>query len=56
MRGKGLPQLRSSHRGDQLVKIRVDIPTSLSKKEKKLFEELTSISGDKETKFKKIEF
>ncbi|MEE9573663.1 MAG: molecular chaperone DnaJ, partial [Candidatus Neomarinimicrobiota bacterium] len=29
MRGKGLPQLRSNNRGDQLIRIIVEIPTSL---------------------------
>ena len=46
MRGKGLPHLRSSHRGDQLIRIIIDIPNSLSKQEKNLFTELEKINGN----------
>ena len=38
--GKGAPHLRSRGRGDHLVKIIVDIPNNLSKKQRKLLEEL----------------
>ena len=55
MRGKGLPRLRSSYRGDQLIRIIVDIPTSLSKKEKDLYNELYKNSITKEPSFNKIE-
>ena len=55
MRGKGLPRLRSSYRGDQLIRIIVDIPTSLSKQEKNLFNELNKNSRIKEPTFSKIE-
>lgn len=40
MRGKGIPHLYGNGRGDQLVRILVWIPTKLSSKEKKLFQEL----------------
>jgi len=36
MRGKGYPKLRSSARGDQYVRVQIDTPKSLSKKEKEL--------------------
>ncbi len=55
MRGKGLPRLRSSYRGDQLIRIIVDIPTSLSKQEKNLYNELNKNSTLKEPTFSKIE-
>jgi molecular chaperone DnaJ len=55
MRGKGLPRLRSSYRGDQLIRIIVDIPTSLSKQEKNLYNELNKNSTSKEPTFSKIE-
>jgi len=55
MRGKGLPRLRSSYRGDQLIRIIVDIPTSLSKSEKNLYNELEKISGSKSPTFNKME-
>lgn len=38
--GKGVPHLRSRGRGDHLVKIIIDIPKNLSKKQRKLIEEL----------------
>ena len=40
LRGKGAHSLHGSGRGDQLVRVIVKTPTSLSRKEKKLFEEL----------------
>lgn len=55
MRGKGLPRLRSSYRGDQLIRIIVDIPTSLSKSEKNIYNELEKISGSKSPTFNKME-
>ncbi len=45
LKGKGIPSLRGFHTGDQLVKVVVDIPTKLSKKQKELLEEF-----DKESK------
>ncbi len=55
MRGKGLPRLRSNYRGDQLIRIIVTIPTSLSKQEKNLYNELEKISENKEPTFNKVE-
>jgi len=55
MRGKGLPRLRSSYRGDQLIRIIVDIPTTISKSEKNLYNELEKISGSKSPTFNKME-
>ncbi len=55
MRGKGLPRLRSNFRGDQLIRIIVSIPTSLSKQEKKLYNELEKITGSKNPTFNKME-
>jgi molecular chaperone DnaJ len=39
LKGKGLPHLDSRHRGDQHVRLVVEIPTNLSKQQKKLLEE-----------------
>lgn len=55
MKGKGFPKLRGSSRGDQLVRIQVETPKSLSKKQKKLLEELASINGRSEPVFKRME-
>jgi len=45
MRGKGLPHLNGSGRGDQLVRITVWTPGSLSAKERELFQELSRIES-----------
>lgn len=55
MRGKGLPRLRSNYRGDQLIRIIVNIPTSLSKLEKNLYNELEKITGSQNPTFNKME-
>ncbi|MFA6457846.1 MAG: molecular chaperone DnaJ [Patescibacteria group bacterium] len=41
----GAPKLNSSERGDHLVKILVEIPKKLSRKEKELFEKLATEGG-----------
>src|SRR3989344_4157729 len=40
MRGKGMPELHGSEKGDQMVSIHVLIPTKLNKKQKELISEL----------------
>ena len=46
LRGKGFPSLHVSGRGDQLVKIKVDIPTKLTERQKQLLLEFAKISGE----------
>ena len=41
LKGKGVPRLQGSGRGDQYTRIAVEIPSKLSKKQKKLLEEFT---------------
>lgn len=43
IRGKGVPKLRGMGRGDHLVEIIVDIPTRLSREEKKIIEQLRDL-------------
>jgi molecular chaperone DnaJ len=45
MRGKGVPRLRKSGRGDEHVIVNVDIPSKLSKEQRALFEQLASSLG-----------
>ena len=45
MRGKGLPRLNSSGRGDQLVRITVWTPTKLSSRERELLQELSQVES-----------
>ena len=40
MKGKGLPRYGSYGKGDQLIKLRIDIPQKISDKEKWLLKEL----------------
>tara|TARA_B100000809_G_C15047274_1_gene497702 strand:+ start:186 stop:1310 length:1125 start_codon:yes stop_codon:yes gene_type:complete len=56
MREKGFPKLRGGQYGDQLVRIQVSTPTSISKKEKDLLSELASLNGKSKIKFNKVEF
>ncbi|MFO7889028.1 MAG: molecular chaperone DnaJ [bacterium] len=43
MRGKGIPHLHSSRRGDQLVRVNVWTPEKISRETKKLFKELSGV-------------
>ena len=45
MRGKGVPRLRRSGRGDQLVVVSVDIPKSLTPEQRTLLEQLGETLG-----------
>lgn len=44
IRGKGVPHVRGSGRGDEYVKIQLKVPTHLSRKQKELLEELEKTS------------
>lgn len=45
LKGKGVPHLRGNGRGDQYVKIEVEVPKSLNAKQKKLLEEFGASLG-----------
>ena len=45
LRGKGLPSLRSSSRGDQMTHIFVEVPTKLSRRQRELLEEFSAEGG-----------
>jgi molecular chaperone DnaJ len=45
LRNKGVPYLRRSGRGDEVVVVTVAVPTRLSEKQRELFEELSSTLG-----------
>jgi len=47
LKGKGFPRLHISGKGDQLVKIKVEVPTKLTEKQKQLLREFSEISGEK---------
>jgi molecular chaperone DnaJ len=46
LRGKGLPSLRSGERGDQYVRIFVEVPTKLSEEQRHLLERFAELSGE----------
>jgi len=47
LRGKGFPDLHRSGKGDELVKIKIEVPTKLTERQKQLLKEFAEISGDK---------
>ena len=55
IRGKGFPRLRKSGRGNQLVKIQIDIPKKLSTDEKKIIKEYHDITASKDITFEKFD-
>ena len=55
MKGKGFPKVRGSSRGDQLVRVQLETPKSLSSKQKQLLEELSSLNGKSDPKFSRID-
>lgn len=46
LRGKGIPNLHGYGKGDQFVKVKVQIPTSLTEKQRELLKEFAEISGE----------
>jgi molecular chaperone DnaJ len=48
LRGKGVPYLQRNSRGDQLVLVRVVIPTKLTPRQKELFKELADTMCDED--------
>ena len=46
LRDKGMPNLRGGHHGDQLVRVHVEVPQSLSPEQRKILEEFARVSGD----------
>jgi molecular chaperone DnaJ len=45
LRGKGLPALRSGARGDQIVRIFVEVPTRITARQRELLEQFAAESG-----------
>lgn len=46
LRGKGMPSLRGAAQGDQLVRVHVEVPQSLSAEQRRILEEFAKVSGD----------
>jgi len=47
LRGRGIPSLGGSGRGDQHVRVVVETPTHLTKEQKELLERFAALSGEK---------
>lgn len=47
LKGKGMQSLHMSGRGDQLVKIKVSVPTKLTDRQKEILREFADINGEK---------
>jgi molecular chaperone DnaJ len=56
LKGKGIPDLHMPGKGDQLVRIKVAVPTKLNERQKQLLKEFAEISGEKRSKgiFEKV--
>lgn len=50
LKGKGVPSLHISGKGDQLVRIKVEVPTKVTERQKQLLREFAEISGEKRSK------
>ena len=46
LRGRGMPVLNSSQRGDLLVRVAVEVPTRLNGEQRKKLEEFAALMGD----------
>ncbi len=46
LRGKGMPSLRAGLQGDQLVKVHVEVPQTVTSEQRRLLEEFARVSGD----------
>ena len=46
LKGRGLPELRGGARGDQLIRVHVEVPTSLNSDQKKKLEDFAQACGD----------
>ncbi|MBQ2700272.1 MAG: molecular chaperone DnaJ [Clostridia bacterium] len=53
LKGYGVPYLRSSNKGDLVVRVRVDIPKKLTEKQKELLRQFDDISTGKEYESRK---
>ncbi|MEI8176934.1 MAG: molecular chaperone DnaJ, partial [Candidatus Omnitrophota bacterium] len=46
LREKGIPDLRQRGQGDELVRVKVEIPASLNAEQRRLIEEFARASGE----------
>lgn len=46
LKGKGLPKVGGTHRGDQIVTVYIDVPKKLTERQRELLEEFARVSGE----------
>jgi molecular chaperone DnaJ len=46
LREKGMPSLRGGRHGDELIRVQVEVPATLTPEQRKILEEFAKISGD----------
>lgn len=46
LKGKGIPYIRGNGRGDQFVKVNVEVPVKLNEKQKEILKQFADLSGD----------
>jgi len=46
LRGKGVPHLRGSGRGDELVRVRIDVPTKLNQAQREAIRQVAEAFGE----------
>ncbi len=46
LRGKGIAHIHEHSRGDQMVKVQIDVPTDLTAEQRRLLKEFSRISGN----------
>ena len=46
LKGRGMPHLRGGAKGDQLIRVHVEVPTSLTADQRKKLEDFAQASGD----------
>jgi molecular chaperone DnaJ len=56
LKSKGMPSLRGSGHGDQLVRVHVEVPASLTPEQRKKLEEFALLSGDADEPMSKTFF
>lgn len=46
LKGKGLPRVGGTHRGDQIITVYIDVPKKLNERQRELLEEFARVSGE----------
>jgi len=46
LKGKGLPRVGGTHRGDQIVNVYIDVPKKLTERQREILEEFARVSGE----------